>query len=233
MDMDVGALVAGFGRSYLFVIAAVLPIVNPAAVAPIFLTLTEGADATTRAVLARRIASNSFMLMLVVLLVGSYVLDFFGISLPIVRLGGGLIVAAAAWRLLNADQDTGDSREALAQAFTPEQAQRQGFYPLTFPITCGPGSIAAIITVGVTLHDSRTAYGVANVLGGATALLSLGALIYFTYRYAQQMLRPLGETGTLVFTRLTAFILLCLGIQIMWDGTSELLRSVLTLQVRV
>jgi len=233
MNLDAAALLAGFGRSYLFVIAAVLPIINPAAVAPIFLTLTEGADAATRAGLARRIATNSFVLMLVVLLVGSYVLDFFGISLPIVRLGGGLIVAAAAWRLLTADQDTSDNRQALAQAFTPEQAQRQAFYPLTFPITCGPGSISAIITVGVSLHDSRTAYGVTNALGGAAALASLAALIYFTYRYAQQILRPLGETGTLVFTRLTAFILLCLGIQIMWSGVAELLHSVLTLQVRV
>ena len=95
------------------------------------------------------------------------------------------------------------------------------------------GSISAIITVGVSLHDSRTAHGVTNALGGAAALASLAALIYFTYRYAQQILRPLGETGTLVFTRLTAFILLCLGIQIMWSGVAELLRSVLTLQVRV
>ncbi|ARU05903.1 antibiotic resistance protein [Comamonas serinivorans] len=233
MDMDVGALFGSFGRSYLFVIAAVLPIINPAAVAPIFLTLTEGADVGTRVSLAKRIATNSFMLMLGVLLVGSYVLDFFGISLPIVRLGGGLIVAASAWRLLTASQDTSDHREALAQAFTPEQAQRQGFFPLTFPITCGPGSISAIITVGVTLHDGRTSFGMANALGGAAALASLAALIYLAYRYAQQILRPLGEAGMLVFTRLSAFILLCLGIQIMWDGTSELLRGVLTLQVRM
>jgi multiple antibiotic resistance protein len=233
MNVELAALLGGFGRSYLFVIAALLPIVNPAAVAPVFLTLTEGADAGTRASLAKRIATNSFALMLAVLLMGSYVLDFFGISLPIVRVGGGLIVAATAWRLLTADQQTSDNREALAQAFTPEQAQRQGFYPLTFPVTCGPGSIAAIITVGVSLNDARTAYGVANSLGGAAALASLAALIYFAYRYAQQILRPLGEAGTLVFTRLTAFILLCLGIQIMWDGTGELLRSVLTLQVRV
>ena len=233
MNLDVAALTAGFGRSYLFVIAAVLPLVNPAAVAPIFLALTEGADGATRAGLARRIATNSFVLMLVVLLVGSYVLDFFGISLPIVRLGGGLIVAAAAWQLLTSNQERSDSREALAQAFTPEQAQRQAFYPLTFPITCGPGSISAIIAVGVSLHDSRTAFGVANVLGGAAALASVAVLVYLCFRYAQQILLPLRDTGTIVFARLTAFILLCLGIQIMWSGVAELLRSVLTLQVRV
>ena len=85
----------------------------------------------------------------------------------------------------------------------------------------------------MSLNDPRTAHGVANALGGAAALASMAALVYFAYRYAQQILRPLGEAGTLVFTRLTAFILLCLGIQIMWDGTGELLRSVLTLQVRV
>lgn len=231
--MDAWSLLSSFGRSYLFVIAAVLPIINPVAVAPVFLTLTEGADAATRAALAKRIAINSFVLMLAVLLVGSHVLEFFGISLPIVRLGGGLIVAATAWRLLNADPETNTQREKMANAFTPEQAQRQGFYPLTFPITCGPGSISAIIAVGVTLNDSRTAYGMANAFGGMVALLSLAVLVFFVYRYAQQILRPLGETGMLVFTRLTAFILLCLGIQIMWGGMAELLRSVLTLQVRM
>ena len=135
-----------FGKSFLFVFAAILPILNPAATAPIFLGLTEGASASTRKLLARRIARNMFALMVGSMLVGSYVLDFFGISLPIVRVGGGLIVAASAWRLLNAGHATQDSRTELAEAFTPEQARRQAFYPLTFPISCGPGSIAAAIT---------------------------------------------------------------------------------------
>lgn len=214
------------GRGFLFALAALLPILNPAATAPIFLGLTEGASERTRALLARRIARNMFLLLAGSMLVGSYVLDFFGISLPIVRVGGGLIVAATAWRLLSAHSSSVDSRATLAEAFTPEHARRQAFYPLTFPISCGPGSIAAAITVGVALVDTRVTITLARIGGGLLALLACAVLLYLAFRYAQQLLRPLGEAGTLVFLRLAAFILLCLGVQIIWDGVSELLLSV-------
>lgn len=220
-------LLLALGKSFLFVLAAILPILNPAATAPIFLGLTEGASASTRALLARRIARNMFVLMTSSMLVGSYVLDFFGISLPIVRVGGGLIVAANAWRLLNASHASDDNRAELAGGFTPEHAHRQAFYPLTFPISCGPGSIATAITVGVALHDQKLTLSLARMGGGVLALLVIAALLYLALRYAQRLLRPLGDAGTVIFLRLSAFILLCLGVQIVWDGVSELLRSVL------
>lgn len=219
-----------FGKSFLFVFAALLPILNPAATAPIFLGLTEGASAHTRAMLARKIARNMFMLMVGSMLVGSHVLAFFGISLPIVRVGGGLILAATAWRLLTASQSSADSRTELADAFTPEMARRQAFYPLTFPISCGPGSIAAAITVGVSLSQTRVSLALASIGGGVLALLVIGLLLYLAFRYAEHLLRPLGEAGVLIFLRLSAFILLCLGVQIVWDGISEL---VLGLMARV
>ena len=216
---------AALTRAFLFALAAILPILNPAATAPIFLSLTEGASGETRALLARRIALNMFLLLAGSMLVGSYVLDFFGISLPIVRVGGGLIVTATAWQMLSADPLAMDGRGALAQAFTSEVARKKSFYPLTFPITCGPGSIAAAITVGVSLRDERVSISLTRISGGLLALLGCGVLLYLAFRYAQHLLRPLGEAGSLVFMRLAAFILLCLGVQIVWDGVSELLRA--------
>jgi multiple antibiotic resistance protein len=215
------------GKSFLFVFAALLPILNPAATAPIFLSLTDGASPRTRMVLARKIALNMFVLMTASMLIGSYVLDFFGIALAIVRVGGGLIVAENAWRLLNASHVTDDRRTELADAFSHEQSLRQSFYPLTFPISCGPGSIAAAITVGVSLHDQRLTLSLARMGGGVLALLAIACLLYLAFRYAERLLKPLGEAGTVIFMRLSAFILLCLGVQIVWEGVSELLRSVL------
>lgn len=225
MTVDDASLLLVFGKSFLFVLAALLPILNPAATAPLFLGLTEGASMQTRAVLARRIARNMVLLMAGAMLVGSYVLDLFGISLPIVRVGGGLLLAANAWRLLNTPHSTQDSRQALAGAFTPEQASHQAFYPLTFPISCGPASIAAAITLGVTLHDAKLIPSLARISGGVAALCVIGVIMYVAFRYAVQLLRPLGEAGLVVFLRLTAFILLCLGVQIIWDGVQELVRS--------
>lgn len=224
--MTVNLLLA-FGKSFLFALAAMLPILNPVATAPIFLSLTDGASANTRRLLSRRIARNMFWLMSVSMLVGSYVLDFFGISLPIVRVGGGLIVAAMAWRLLGATPANFDSRTVLAESFTAEHARRQAFYPLTFPISCGPGSISVAITVGVALHDNDMLMSLASMSGAIIALVVIGILMALAFRYAERLMRMLGEAGGVVFLRMSAFILLCLGVQIVWDGGSELLLGLL------
>jgi multiple antibiotic resistance protein len=220
-------ILGALGKGFLFAFATVLPILNPPAAAPIFLSLTAGATPDTRALLARRIARNTFWLMLGAMVVGGYVLEFFGISLPIVRVGGGLVVAASAWRLLTTSQTASDNRTALADAYTPEMAQRQAFYPLTFPITAGPGSITAAITVGVSLADARLSLALARTGGAVLALLVIGVLLYLAFRYAQQLLRPLGEAGMIIFLRLSAFILLCLGVQIVWNGVHELVLALL------
>lgn len=219
-------LMLAVAKSFLFVLATMLPILNPAATAPIFLSLTEGASPTIRTLLARRIARNMFWLMTGSMLVGSYVLDFFGISLPIVRIGGGLILASVAWRLLGATPTTPDSRASLAEAFTPDHAHRQAFYPLTFPISCGPASISVAITVGVSLHDAEMVGSLARMGGALIALAVIGVLLYLAFRYGEHFLRLIGEAGTAVFLRLTAFILLCLGVQIVWEGVRELLLEV-------
>ena len=95
------------------------------------------------------------------------------------------------------------------------------------PISCGPGSIAAAITVGVTLHEDRLSLSLslARIGGGVLALAVIALVMFLAFRYAQHLLKPLGETGAVVFLRLSAFILLCLGVQIVWDGLSALLRS--------
>lgn len=226
-------LIVAAAKSFLFVLAAMLPILNPAATAPIFLSMTEGASPATRTLLARRIARNMFWLMTGSMLVGSYVLGFFGISLPIVRIGGGLLLASVAWRLLGATPSTPDSRAALAEAYTPDLAHRQAFYPLTFPISCGPASISVAITVGVTLHDLQLVISLARMGGALLALAVIGVLLYFAFRYGEHFLRLIGDAGTAVFLRLTAFILLCLGVQIVWDGVSELLLDVMSASGRM
>ena len=216
-------LMLAAARSFLFVLVTMLPILNPAATAPIFLSMTEGAAPATRTLLARRIARNMFWLMTGSMLIGSYVLDFFGISLPIVRVGGGLILASVAWRLLGATPATPDSRAALAEAFTPDLAHRQAFYPLTFPISCGPASISVAITVGVALHDVELVVSLARMGAALAGVALLGLLLYVGFRFGEIFLRMIGYAVTAVFLRLSAFILLCLGVQIVWDGIRELL----------
>jgi tetratricopeptide (TPR) repeat protein len=113
----------------------------------------------------------------------------------------------------------------LAQSLTADNVRIQAFYPMTFPLTCGPGSIAAAITVGASLHSRRVTEALVNFAGGLAATLLVGLLVTLTFRYAGRLLRPLGEVGQIVFLRLMAFMLLCVGVQIVWDGASALLQG--------
>ena len=225
--MEIPLLLGTFGKSLLFAVATVLPIVNPLATAPMFTTLTHGVDEPTRADLSRRIGRHVAMLLIGATLVGSYVLDFFGISLPIVRVAGGLVVASMAWRMLNAQQAAEGDPDQMAQSVTASNVRIRAFYPLTFPLTCGPGSIAVAITVGASLHTPKVAESLVTFAGGMLGMVLIGVLVALTYRYATRMLRPLGEMGQIVFMRLMAFILLSIGVQILWDGASALISPLL------
>lgn len=216
-----------FGRSFLFTIATLLPMLNPPAAAPIFLTLTEGASTSARNELAKRVCINIFIMLGIALVAGNLVLDFFGISLSIIRIGGGLLVIATAWNLVVAtDPDTSHAQDMVEQ-YSFEKVRSKAFYPLTFPMLCGPGSISAALTVGVTLHDTTTILTASKLTGSLTAIAAAAIVVYMCLRFASQFLYKLGTTGTAVLMRLSAFILLCLGVQIVWDGIHDLVLNLL------
>ena len=205
----------------LLVIAALLPIVNPFGGAPMFLAMTSDVDSELRRTLAKKIAINAFILLVASLFVGTYVLEIFGLSVPIVQVAGGVVVCAAAWELLRA----GNATPAIAvPAPAAAQIASRAFYPLTLPLTVGPGTISIAITIGAHHPQSVRSLlldGTADVLGAAF----IAATVFVCYRYADRMLRIIGETGTSVLIRLSAFIMLCVGVQIFWSGAKILLAS--------
>ena len=217
-----GTLLQGFVSTLLVTIAALVPITNPPGNAPIFLSLTYGMAEDERCVMARRVALNCFALLVAATFIGTYILQFFDLSLPVVRVAGGLLVAATAWRLLNAEGgDTTDAPAATMHKSAAEVAGR-AFYPLSFPLTVGPGSISIAITLGASL-PSRGGPALSSSAGLIVGITIVCVVIWLAYRFATRFVRLLGATGTAVFLRLSAFILLCIGVQILWDGASELL----------
>ena len=199
--------------------AALFPIVNPVGSAPLFLALTQFCTDKERNTLVLRVAVNSFFLLLGSLLIGSHVLEFFGISLPVVRIGGGLVVTAFGWKLLNSDERPDGDRDATKNPSPIPDA----FYPLTMPLTVGPGSISVAITLGSqrprgTDWTQLTQYETASIIG----ILGIVLSVYFCYRFAERTVSAVGKTGTNVVVRLSAFIMLCIGIQIIWGGWSAL-----------
>jgi multiple antibiotic resistance protein len=210
-----------FVNTFLLVYAALFPIVNPVGSAPLFLGMTRFATDNTRNRLAWRVAVNSFFLLLGSLFVGSHLLEFFGISLPVVRIAGGLVVSAFGWKLLNSD-----ARPDGAPALSPS-AEPESFYPLTMPLTVGPGSISVAITLG-SQRPIFSGFADFALLGGAavTGILAIALSVYLCYRFAENTVARLGPAGTSVVVRLSAFILLCIGIQILWGGLSTLIGPV-------
>jgi len=205
-------------NSFLLIYAGLFPIINPVGDAPIFLELTQFCTPQQRNDLARRVAINSFMLLLGSLFVGSHVLGFFGISLPVVRIGGGVVVTALGWRLLNSDASADGDQPAKGAGSTIPDA----FYPLTMPLTVGPGSMSVAIALGVERPRAKGLDEFALIGGAVAGMLALAVTIYLAYRFSQRLTSVLGRTGANVLIRLSAFILLCIGIQIIWDGWRQL-----------
>ena len=219
-----GELLTAFAKGLFLVPLTLLPIINPVGVAPIYLSLLGRVDQATNRYVAQRVGINAIFVLLVAMFGGAQLLGFFGISLPIVRVAGGLIVAATAWSLLsdpNADSATEDVGHAERSS---TDVLRNSFYPLTFPFTVGPGSIAAAITLGAALSARRATFNtqLASHVGMGLGVVLTASVIYLCYRYAPQLVRALGSVGTTVLLRFSAFILLCVGVQIVWDGVADL-----------
>ncbi|WP_230412245.1 MarC family protein [Undibacterium hunanense] len=214
-----------FFKALIVVPITLLPILNPIAIAPIFLSMTGPIEPQLANRLAKRIALNCFFLLMGAVFIGSYVLDFFGISLPIVRVAGGIVVAMAGWKLLN-DQGQDKLRNSVAAShggstWTREELRSRGFYPFSFPLTVGPGTIAASVTLGTQMPNKPVDWIITSIASAMGVLLTT-LVIYLCYRFARNMERLLGDVGATVLLRLSAFILLCIGIEIGWAGISDL-----------
>jgi multiple antibiotic resistance protein len=213
-------------NTFLLVLAAIFPVVNPPGSALVFLGLTRGATPEIRRTLAWRVARNSFFVIICSLLLGALILEFYGISIPVLRVAGGLIVAAGGWKLLN--EGSQKELEARAGGVSRTNLLDQAFYPLTLPLTTGPGTIAVVISLGLSRASfANSTDEILFVLATFLAVVVIALTIFLCFAYADRVQRLLGPGGTDIAVRLSAFILFCLGVQILWSGGSELLKSVL------
>lgn len=212
-------------ESTLLILSALFPIVNPLGNSPIFLTLTRGYSTSDRRALSRRIAMNSFFLLVCSCLIGTHILSFFGISIPVVQVGGGLIVISTGWTMLKSSDDDDDSRDDdVRKKLTPREEFKNAFYPLTLPLTVGPGSISVAITLGANLAHNRglNLFGLPAVLIGSFVT---AVSVYLCYGFAERLARALGATAMSVIMRLSSFLLVCIGVQILWNGAKALLAT--------
>jgi multiple antibiotic resistance protein len=208
-------------KSILLILSALFPIVNPLGGSPVFLALTRDYPRDVRRTLAWKVALNSFVLLVASFLVGTHILRFFGISIPVVQVGGGMIVIANGWALLRRSDEP--DRAKAKQNAAPMDAFRSAFYPLTMPLTVGPGSISVAITLGA--NEQR---GIANLLLILAAVVGsalVAVSIYLCYGFADWLAAAIGENAMGIILRLSSFLLVCIGVQILWNGVGALLRT--------
>ena len=209
--------------SFVAVFAALFPVINSLGAGPIFLNMVQGCSQPIRAQLARKISFNSFFMLVGSMLIGPQLLLFFGISLPALKIAGGVVIIAVGWNLLN-QKSPSDKDGSSASGITDATASSSAFFPLTMPLTVGPGSIATSISLVAGHLDSRDFHLIdqlPSVIGALSALFVLSVIIYFVYREASGLQRLLGANGTNVLMRLFAFILLAIGVQIFLGGVER------------
>jgi multiple antibiotic resistance protein len=216
-------------KNILLIVSALFPVVNPIGGSPVFLALTPDYTEPARRLLASRVALNSFILIVVSYFIGTHILAFFGISIPVVQLGGGLIVISNGWGLLK-EKDDADERGQIQKNMNPADILRRAFYPLTLPLTVGPGSISIAITLGANAsRDLGT--NVLAIIAAVVGAALVAASIYICYGFADRLAAVLGNTGMNIILRLSSFLLVCIGVQISWNGASALLKTFLDSRV--
>lgn len=214
---------SGSVQNFLLVYSALFSIINPIGGAVIFSQVTATRTHAERVALASRIGLYSALVMLGALWCGGAILSFFGVSLAALRIAGGLIVASFAWQLLHAPEKREEAKQGEAQG--AEGLDAIAFFPLTLPFTTGPGTISVAVALGATVPAGAPGY-LLFVVAASAAALAMALTVALAYGSADRLVVLLGQSGARIVSRLSAFLLLCVGTQIALNGITDLVRSI-------
>jgi multiple antibiotic resistance protein len=216
--------------SFLIAFSALLPMVNPVASAIELLPLVGNAPIPVYRKLAMRIAIDNVLFLLVVEALGSVILGFFGISIPIVEISGGIVICGFGWTLLNKPDATDKSEEEKESANSVPEGEdskyiQNAFYPFTFPITSGPGTVVTMLALSAHASHPRLTESILAHTGIFIAVLAVTACVYVCYAYAPRLARAVSPNTIHGIVRIMSFIIFSIGIQIAWNGLSTLIRT--------
>ena len=202
------------------VFLALFPVVNPIGTALILAGMTGGTDPKVWKATSRKIAVYSFLILICFFYFGYLILKLFGITIPVVQISGGMVLAAMGWQLLNGSQEGGQPGGGGAGTAAASVSGKT-FYPFTFPLTIGPGGIAIVMTFGA--HFQRgTETGVADHLAGATGIFLICVAVYLCYSNLQFLSARIAPAGVKAISKMLAFFIICIGVQILWEGIKAL-----------
>jgi multiple antibiotic resistance protein len=211
-------------KTFMLAFSALLPLINPLGSALLFLGVVGKAPPRVFRHLARKVALSTVLFLLIVELVGAAVLAFFDISLPVVQFAGGFVLAAMGWQMLNSKDKGKDAEQSPVEASDSGPLEEKVFYPLTFPLTAGPGCIVVALTLSAhasrhTIVDNACAH-----LGIALAILAMGVAVLLSYSYAPKITAKISPQTAQGLLRIIAFVVLCIGVQIARNGLEAMLH---------
>lgn len=198
-------------KYFLYAFIALFPMVNPIAMSSAFFSLTKYATDEQRKRLATLVTLYGTLLLLGTLLIGPFLLSLFGLQAADIRVAGGLVVFSIAWRMLNPPRE-----EPKTNTSNGDDIMSLAFFPLTMPLTAGAGSIAITIALATQAHQESNM--IDHYVSIALAIIAIFILVFFCYRYATTIFRVLGKTGSTMVSSLSAFILLAIGVSVIWSG---------------
>jgi multiple antibiotic resistance protein len=204
---------------------ALFPVINPLGTAIIIHGITGNLDQKAHIRVSRKIAINSVLLLITLLLCGGYILSFFGISIPVVQLAGGMVLASMGWKMLDKDDQGRDEKSGKSIAGASGELGNKVFYPFTFPFTIGPGVVAVVLTLSAHTKKETISATLLSQIGASIAIVAMGIALYVILGYADVLMRRLGPSGTAAIMRLSAFIVVCIGVQITWSGIYTLIAT--------
>ena len=206
--------------SFLAALAALFPVVNPIGSGFIINGFLKGLDDTERKVALKKIVINCLMIALGSLAAGHFIILLFGISIPIIQIGGGIVICKTAWDWLSdskSPDDSGESNKAIKMSI--KNIEGKLFYPIAFPITVGAGTISVIFTLMATASvKDNILLSVFNYTGICFAIFLLLVILYIFVSQGDKLTKRLGSSGNMIINKLVAFITFCVGIQILVKG---------------
>lgn len=195
-------------------VASLFPIANPIGAVPLFYSLTSGDSKREQVKLAKKIAINVTLILIVFLLFGTYILKFFGLSLDMIRIAGGLIVANTAWKMVEAKQKL--TRQEHEEASEKEDIS---FTPMALPMIAGPASIGIVIALGSRTRDFS------HYIGCGLGIILFGIIVYALLVSGKPLIDRLGKNGVGALNRILGFLILSIAVEMIASGIVEIFQK--------
>ena len=206
-----------------FSVIAFFPVVNPIGTAFMVSPYSSGLSDAEKRTAVKKITFNAFAICTFTLFAGHWVLELFGLSIPIIQLAGGIMICKMGWESLSDDKEPDHSQKPPLNNY--ESIKGKLFYPLTFPVTTGAGTISVLFTLSA--HSAKAGIHNYFINTGAVllAVVIMCILIYIFYINTKRIIQFFGTDGEKIINRIFAFLIFCVGLQIAVSGIKTLMSS--------